>query len=104
MTKRITPVAVRLSEVKMLAGGEFKLVMANLAFAGVTLVMLHIWQYVPVALLLHGILVLAARRDPRLREIYLGYSMQGDRYVPWPSPTRQRLNRRPYGFAREEVC
>lgn len=104
MSIRMTPVAIRLSEAKMLAGGEFKLVVANMAFAVMTIVMLHVWQYLPIPIILHGVLVVTARRDPRMREIYLAYAMQGDRYLPWPAPGLQRRNRRPHGFARYGHC
>ncbi len=104
MSIRLTPVATRLSEVKMLAGGEFKLVVANMAFAGLAIVMLHVWQYLPVPLAVHGALVMAARHDPRLREIYLAYARQGDEYLAWPATRLQRYNRRPHGFARHGQC
>ncbi len=99
---RVTPVPTRLSEVKMLAGGEFKLVMANGAFAFVVIALLHIWQYVAVALVIHLTLVIAAKSDKQTREIYLEYTRQGERYVPWPEPDLQKQNFRPTGFGRRE--
>ncbi|MHB1676414.1 MAG: VirB3 family type IV secretion system protein [Sulfuriferula sp.] len=99
---RRTPVATRLSEVKMLAGGEFKLVMANAAFAFVVMALLHIWQYGLVAILIHLTLVIAARSDKQTREIYLEYIKQGERYVPWPEPVLQKQNQRPVGYGRKE--
>lgn len=99
---RKTPVATRLSEVKMLAGGEFKLVMANVAFAFVVIALLHIWQYGAIAVLIHLTLVLAAKSDKQTREIYLEYTRQGERYVPWAEPVLQKQNFRPIGFGRRE--
>ena len=99
---RRTVVATRLSEVKMLAGGEFKLVMANAAIAFTVMVFLHIWQYGLVALAIHFILMIAARSDKQTREIYLEYTKQGDHYVPWPEPELQKQNQRPVGYARGE--
>ncbi len=100
---RETAVPVRLSEVRLLAGGEFKLVMANFAFGVVVVVMMHVWEYLLVAAVLHLALMIVARSDARAREIYLEYARQGDRYVPWPDPQRQRRNRRPAGFARKDL-
>ncbi len=99
---RKTPVATRLSEVKMLAGGEFKLVMANVAFAFVVIALLHIWQYGAIAVLIHLTLVLAAKSDKQTREIYLEYTRQGERYVPWSEPALQKRNLRPVGYGRKE--
>ncbi len=99
---RRTQVATRLSEVKMLAGGEFALVMANIAFGFLAVVLLHVWQYLLVAALLHAALMLAAKTDRHVREIYLEYTKQGDRYTPWPEPSRHLFNRRPIGFGRDQ--
>ena len=98
---RATEVPVRLSEPRMLAGGEFRLVMANFAFGLVVTGMMHVWQYLLVAAAFHLALMVVARNDPRAREIYLEYARQGDRYQPWPDPRRQRRNRRPAGFGRD---
>jgi type IV secretory pathway TrbD component len=100
---RRTQVATRLSEVKMLAGGEFKLVVANLAFGFLAVALLHVWQYVMVVAMLHGVLILAAKSDLQAREIYLEYTRQSDRYIPWPMPRRDRFNRRPVGFGRDQL-
>ena len=102
LTVRRTVVATRLSEVKMLAGGEFKLVMANAAIAFTVMVFLHIWQYGLVAVVIHLTLMIAARSDKQTREIYLEYTKQGDRYVPWAEPALQKQNLRPIGYGREE--
>ncbi len=99
---RRTPVSTRLSEVKMLAGGEFKLVMANVAFAFLVIVLLHIWQYGVVAVAIHLVLMISAQSDKQTREVYLEYVRQGDRYVPWPEPALQKQNLRPIGYARRE--
>ena len=99
---RRTAVATRLSEVKMLAGGEFKLVMANMALAFIVIGLLHIWPYGLVAMAIHLVLMIAARSDKQSREIYLEYTKQGDRYVPWPEPELQKQNRRPVGYGRGE--
>ncbi len=100
---RRTPVATRLSETKILAGGEFKLVMANIAFGFIVVALLHVWQYFLVAALMHVALMITARNDSKAREIYLEYVRQGDRYVPWPEPRQQQRSRRPMGYARNEV-
>ncbi len=85
----------------MLAGGEFKLVVANLAFGFMAIALLHVWQYVLVVGVLHGVLMLAAKSDLQAREIYLEYTRQSDRYTPWSVPRRYRFNRRPVGFGRD---
>lgn len=100
---RHTQVATRLSETKMLAGGEFKLVMANIAFGFMVVALLHVWQYLIVAAGLHIALMISARNDNRAREIYLEYVRQGDCYIPWAEPRRQRRARRPIGYGRTEV-
>lgn len=86
----------------MLAGGEFKLVMANAAFAFLVMILLHIWQYGFIAVLIHLALVIAARSDKQTREIYLEYTRQGERYIPWAEPGLQKQNLRPLGYGRKE--
>lgn len=86
----------------MLGGGELKLVGANIAVAGIAVGLMHIWQYIPVALIFHFALTIAAKADPMARHIYLEYAKQGDVYVPWPWPGRQKQKNRPIGFGRGE--
>lgn len=99
---RSTRVATRLSETKILAGGEFKLVIANAVFGFLAIALLHIWQYLVVVVILHLLLVLVAKADPKAREIYLEYAKQGDCYTPWQETRRQPFNRRPLGFGRDQ--
>jgi type IV secretory pathway VirB3-like protein len=87
----------------MLAGGEFKLVVANLAFGFMAIALLHVWQYVLVVVGLHGVLIFAAKSDLQAREIYLEYTRQSDRYTPWSVPGHYRFNRRPVGFGRDQM-
>ena len=74
---------------------------SNAIFGFLAVALMHIWQYVFVVVLLHVLLVLVAKSDPKAREIYLEYAKQGDAYTPWPDPEHQRFNRRPLGFGRD---
>lgn len=97
---RVTPVFKTLSAVRQIAGVEDRLFFLNIGFTLFMLISLHIWYWLFMTVVLHVILRNINRGDPNIRMVYLAYSRQNDRYVPWPLPNRQFRNLRPTGFGR----
>ena len=72
-----------LSVSPLLFGGEFKLVAGNIAVCLITVLLLKLWPWVLVAIAFHVFLVQIAKKEGNMRQIYMRYSRQGDRYEPW---------------------
>lgn len=98
---RNSPVYTVLSERPLFLGGEFKLVMGNLAIGAVLTFIIGLVVWPIVMLIVHVLLVQLAKRDPMAREIYRVYARQGDRYEPWVYPDTP-MNDRP-GFAKDSL-
>lgn len=90
---RVTPVYRCLSDQPLFLGGEFKLVVANIAIGGIAAVIIGLLFWPAITLVLHIILVQMAKRDPNTRAIYLAYARQADRYEPWVDPETHQNDR-----------
>lgn len=100
---RKTKIFANVSEVRTLAGAEFGLALINIMFAGVMLLGAGIWQMAIVAAVIHLLLVMLHKYDPKLKRVYMRYMKQGDVYDPFPGFDQKR-NARPEGFARNYPC
>lgn len=91
-----------LSVVRTIAGAERGLAIANGTIAA-AFIFNGLWQWIFVTLFAHALLVWMAKKDVLMRQIYLRYSVQGDRYDPWPH-VAQRRNERPEGCGKGMLC
>ncbi len=100
---RISPLHQSLVEPLLIAGVEkpFAIVNATLTIALVG--DLHMFGWLPIAVLAHLILRRITQDDPFTRQIYVKYNRQADSYDPWPH-VRTSRGRRPPGFGRAMAC
>lgn len=101
--RRVSPLHQSLVEPLLIAGVEkpFAIVNATLSIALVG--DLHMFGWLPIAVLAHLILRRITLGDPFTRQIYVKYNRQADSYDPWPHVRTQR-GRRPLGFGRAMAC
>ncbi|MBZ0296172.1 MAG: VirB3 family type IV secretion system protein [Anaerolineae bacterium] len=100
---RVSKVFSVIEKPLLLGGADFHLELINIAVLVFMLMVLRLWQWIPMTYLIHLMLKQVARRDHHSRKIYIRYSLQADRYEPWASP-RQKRGMRPSGFGRGELC
>ena len=94
---RRSPLYCVLSEPLLFLGAERDLALAHLVLAtGLTLGM-HWYLLSPLWIVNHLLLMRIARHDPQMRNVYLRYVRQADRYIPWAG--LRRCGFRPEGFA-----
>ncbi len=101
--ERVSPLHQSLVEPLLIAGVEkpFAIVNATLTIALVG--DLHMFGWLPIAVLAHLILRRITQDDPFTRQIYVKYNRQADSYDPW-SHVRTSRGRRPVGFGRAMAC
>ncbi len=101
--ERVSPLHQSLVEPLLIARVEkpFAIVNATLTIALVG--DLHMFGWLPIAVLAHLILRRITRDDPFTRQIYVKYNRQADSYDPWPH-VRTSRGRRPIGFGRAMAC
>ena len=100
---RSSKVRRALTEPLLIAGAERSLCLINIGVLLFTWVSLRVWWWTLGAFLIHIVLVYVAKDDADMRKIYIRYSLQGDKYDPWPHVS-QRRGRRPLGFGQGETC
>ncbi len=100
---RSTPVYRSLLEMKTLGGVEDRIAIFNATLALAVVMGTGLWYWLLVATALHLALARMTRHDPWLRQVYIGYVRQCDRYDPWPR-AGLRQGRRPAGFGGDLLC
>lgn len=100
---RVSKVYTVLEAPMLVAGADFHLVMINVGILMFMLMSLRFWYWLLAYWLIHLVLKQLARRDHQARRIYHRYSMQADRYDPWPHRSQKR-GLRPAGFGRGAPC
>jgi len=100
---RRTPFRVSLTQGKTIAGVEAQFVIANGTIAVAMVMGASQVYWIPVAWLIHQLLKKIYSVDPKIREVYIRYARQADRYDPWPR-INQIHNRRPQGWGRGMLC
>ena len=100
---RSTPVYRSLLEMKTIAGVEDRLAIFNATLALAVVMGTGLWYWLLAAIGFHLAMARLTRHDPWLRQVYIGYARQSDRYDPWPRPFL-RHGRRPDGFGRDLLC
>jgi len=80
---RVSPTYPSASVPPLLLGGEWKLVIGNIAICLIAVLLLRMWPWIFVAFAFHMFLVQIAKKEGNMREIYQRYAKQGDRYEPW---------------------
>lgn len=91
-----------LAEPLLVAGTEPRLMMLNIGVFLFMLITLKAWQWIALTWLIHQALKSMTKNDPFLRNVYLVYQAQADRYEPYPESAPRR-SRRPTDFARGVV-
>lgn len=81
----------------MIAGVEKPFAIVNVTLAIALVGDLHMWAWLPVALVFHGLMQRITQDDPWIRRIYVRYNQQADCYDPWIAPCQQR-GKRPDGW------
>lgn len=102
--RRTTVVHAALLEPQLVGGVERPLAILNATVAGVFVLDLHVWCYLPVAVGIHWLLRRATRQDPFMRPIYARYARQADAYDPWPHAARSGGPVRPRPVGRGLLC
>lgn len=95
--------AVSFTEPARFLGVETKMFQLNAGSAFLMVLMFKMFWWIAVAVVFHFILRWATASEPKMREIYIKYQFQGDRYEPWAG-IPPKTNKRPVGFGREEAC
>jgi len=101
--RRRSALHLALVEPLLIAGVEKPFAIVNGTLAIALVGDLHLWGWVPMAVLAHLILRRITLDDPFTRLIYVRYNHQADSYDPWPH-VRIKRNRRPDGFGRALPC
>lgn len=91
------------TEPSRLLGVETKLFQLNVFIGMIVILMAQFIWWLIAMVVFHFILQWVTKREPRMREIYLKYQFQGDRYEPWGG-IPPKNNKRPTGFGRNESC
>jgi type IV secretion system protein VirB3 len=97
---RQSPVYRALTEPMLLFGVERPLAVINLTIALAFSMMEHWLWYIPFAIIIHLVLAYYGKKEPRLREVYMRYARQADRYDPWWHPDMHKRSRQS-GFGPE---
>lgn len=100
---RESKVYTSLHKVKTICGAPVEMTLPN----GLLCVNLAILLKTPIVLVffiaLHALAAYSSKRDPLFLKIYTRFTRQRDRYDPWPH-VPQKINKRPPGFSRENLC
>jgi type IV secretory pathway TrbD component len=100
---RISRVYQALEAPRVLAGADYSLCMINVGVLLFMIMSLRLWFWIPIAGIIHLLLRQLTGGDPHMRKIYIRYSMQANRYDPWPQPVQKR-GFRPQGFGKDSIC
>lgn len=100
---RVNRLHAALVEPLLIAGVEKPFAIVNATMAIALVGDLHLYGWIPLAVLAHLVLRRITQDDPFTRQIYVKYNQQGDRYEPWPH-VRGHRGRRPEGFGRVMAC
>jgi type IV secretory pathway TrbD component len=101
--RRATPLHQALVEPMLIAGVEKPFAIVNVTLAITLVGDLHLWGWLPIAVLAHLVLRHITRDDPFTRQIYVRYNRQPDSYDPWVH-VRMRRGLRPAGYGRGMPC
>jgi len=93
---------VGLTEVQLIAGVHPHLFKANAFIAFIATVGMKTLLWLPVAISLHFFLKMLTKKDPFIRDIYMVFQRQADRYEPFPE-SRPKRRLRPLGLGRGVV-
>ncbi|MCA3070048.1 MAG: VirB3 family type IV secretion system protein [Rhodocyclaceae bacterium] len=100
---RSTPVYRSLLERKTIAGVEDRMAIFNATLALAVVMGSGLWYWLLAAAAFHIAIARMTRHDPWLRQVYIGYARQADRYDPWPR-AGLRQGQRPAGFGCDLLC
>jgi len=81
---------VGLTEVPLIAGVQKPLFMMNVGVALIAMLGLRTFIWLPVAFIIHFVLKNMTKNDPFLRDLYLVFQRQADRYEPFPESRPKR--------------
>ncbi len=98
-SRRVTPCYRCLWEPLLIAGVEKPFAIVNITLAIAMVGDLHLWAWLPVALLFHVFMRHITADDPWIRRIYVRYNQQADAFDPWVAP-RMKRGCRPEGMGR----
>ncbi len=100
---RVNKIHKSLNEVQNLAGAERGLTICNGTLAAVFIWQLKLFWWIPIAMAIQYFLKWLYKKDPLVRQIYIRYDSQSDRYDPWPRSVDSK-NMRPIGLDRGNLC
>lgn len=94
-------VYVGLSTPPLVGGVDFKLLILNIGLTGFVFILFGAgaWWWIGVTWVIHKLLKNLSKNDPFLRQTYIRYAQQADRYEPWPEQNPRR-SLRPIGYGR----
>ncbi|APZ42542.1 VirB3 family type IV secretion system protein [Acidihalobacter ferrooxydans] len=82
MAARKTPFRRAMIGGRTLWGVDYPLAVANMMFAAAFVAVGHLWWWIAVAVMIHGLLRMAYRADPDMFKVYIKYVKQGHQYEP----------------------
>ena len=90
MLREPSTVYVGLTELPLVAGVELRLLMLNVGFGAFFLIAFKTPWFLPLSWIAHQAAKAMTRKDPYLRQMYIVYAAQADRYEPWPDIAPRR--------------
>jgi type IV secretion system protein TrbD len=101
--RRETQFERALIQPRLIMGVEWGFALVNGILAYNMVMNLKIWWFIAISVLIHMVLRFVSKRDPMMRQVYIRYNRQHDRYDPWPR-VKQRYNHRPDGMGKGMLC
>jgi type IV secretory pathway VirB3-like protein len=92
-------VYLSMAQPPLIAGVEPRLMVLNVGIGFIVTVMLKWWVLLAVIWVTHHALKALSKNDPFVRNIYIIYQRQANRYEPWPEAAPRR-GLRPINFGR----